>query len=253
MHAESRFGPASDAYNTFRPEYPAELFARILTHVPPGRRICALDLGAGTGKATRPLLEHFHKVIAVEPDPRMADKIIRSAPGVVVRIGRAEDFQQAPESVDLVNVATALHWMDVPAVIANVERWLRAGGIFAVYGSGLPETPPPIRQIVREELHERWNAYRDERLRRKEFPQSIVRAATGLRMVEDSTVPWTLPVSPREFAGFWSSTSYGGAYGRTLADPPAYWRDLEERFRRAWPEETFPVDFTLYLLIATKD
>lgn len=253
MHSESRFGPAAEAYSTFRPEYPAELFARILAHIPPERRILALDLGAGTGKATRALREYFHEVIAVEPDPLMADKILETAPGAVVRVGRAEDLQQAPKSVDLVNVATALHWMDVPAVIDSVERWLRAGGIFAVCGSGLPETPAPIRQIVREELHERWNAYRDERLRRKEFPQSIVRASTRLRLVEDSTVPRTLPVSPHEFAGFWSSTSYGGAYGRTLADPQAYWRDLEERFRRAWPEEKFPVDFSLYLLIAIKD
>jgi SAM-dependent methyltransferase len=253
MPFESRFGAAADAYNTFRPDYPPELFARILAVVDPVRRNRAMDLGAGTGKATRELVEHFAAVIAVEPDPLMADKIREAAPRAIIRIEKAEDFEQEAESVDLVNVATALHWMDVPAVIANVERWLRPGGIFAVYGGGLPETPRPVREIVRRELREHWNPFRDERLRRKEFPQSIVRARTSLRMIEDTKVPYVLSASPRDFAGFWSSTSYGNAYAHTLPDPDFYWRDLAERFRRAWPEEKFPVDFSPYLLMARKD
>jgi SAM-dependent methyltransferase len=253
MPFESRFGAAADAYNTFRPAYPPELFARILAAVDAARRNRAMDLGAGTGKATRELVEHFAEVIAVEPDPLMAGKIRETAPRAIVRIEKAEDCQQEPGSVDLVNVATALHWMDVPVVIAKVERWLRLGGIFAVYGGGLPETPLPIREIVRRELHDHWNPFRDERLRRKEFPQSIVRAATSLRMIEDTKVPYILSASPRDFAGFWSSTSYGNAYAHTLPDPELYWRDLAERFRRAWPEEKFPVDFSPYLLMAMKD
>lgn len=253
MPFESRFGAAADAYNAFRPDYPPELFARILAAVDAARRNRAIDLGAGTGKATHELVEHFAEVVAVEPDPLMAGKILETAPRAVVRIEKAENCQQEPGSVDLVNVATALHWMDVPVVIANVERWLRPGGIFAVYGGGLPETPPPVREIVRRELHDHWNPFRDERLRRKEFPQSIVRAATSLRMIEDTIVPHVLSASPRDFAGFWSSTSYGNAYALTLSDPEMYWHDLAERFRRAWPEEKFPVDFSPYLLMAVKD
>jgi SAM-dependent methyltransferase len=252
MNFESRFGRSAEAYKTFRPDYPPELFGRILATVDPARRNRAMDLGAGTGKATRVLVEHFAEVIAVEPDPLMADKIRETAPRAIIRVEKAEDCQQEPESVDLVNVATALHWMDVPVVIANVERWLRLGGIFAVYGGGLPETPAPIREIVRRELHDHWNAFRDERLRRKEFPQSMVRSATSLRLIEDTKVPYVLPASPRDFAGFWSSTSYGGAYARTLPDPGIYWHELEERIRRAWPDEKFPVDFSPYLLIARK-
>ena len=149
MSFEPRFGPAADAYNTFRPDYPPELFARILAAVDPAYRTRAMDLGAGTGKATRDLVEHFSEVIAVEPDPLMADKIRQTAPQAIVRIEKAEDCRQEPGSVDLVNVATALHWMDVSVVITKVESWLRPGGIFAVYGGGLPETPQPIREIVR--------------------------------------------------------------------------------------------------------
>ncbi len=252
MPFEPRFGQAADAYSVFRPEYPPQLFERILAALPPDRRHRAMDLGAGTGRTTRALLDYFDEVIAVEADALMAEKLRKAAPQALIRITTAEECHQEPASIDLVNVATALHWMDVPRVIANVELWLRPAGIFAVYGGPFPRTPEPIKAIIRQEFHEHWDTYRDERLRRKEFPQSIIRAASVLHLVEDTTIPYVLPVTPHEFAGFCRSTSYGSAFARTLSDPDAYWRDLEERFRQAWPDAKIPVDFKAYLLLARK-
>jgi trans-aconitate methyltransferase len=247
-----RFGQAASAYSVYRPEYSGEIFAHILAAVPPERRRTALDLGAGTGKATRALLEHFTEVIAVEPDSLMVEKLREYAPRAIVHAARAEDFGQQAESVDLVNIATALHWMDVPRVMENVTRWLRPAGILAVYGSEFPKTPDSIREIIREEFAQHWEQFRDARLRRKEFPQSIVRAAPGLEIFEDSMISHVVPMTPREFVGFCRSTSYGSAYGRSLADEEAYWRDLERRLRDAWPEEKFPVDSRFYLILARK-
>jgi SAM-dependent methyltransferase len=248
----SRFGQAAGAYSTYRPEYSSEIIGRILAAVPLDHRHVALDLGAGTGKATRALLEHFAEVIAVEPDPLMAEKLRAFAPGAVVRAMKAEEFEQAEASVDLVNIATALHWMDVPRVMELVTRWLRPGGILAVYGSEFPRTPDPIRAIIREEFAQHWEQFRDERLRRKEFPQSIVRATAGLQIFEDSMVSQITPMTPGEFAGFCRSTSYGSAYGRSLADEEGYWRDLVRRFGNAWREERFPVDSRFYFILARK-
>jgi SAM-dependent methyltransferase len=253
MLFESRFGPSAAAYAAYRPGYPPALFDRILSFLPPAHREVAMDLGAGTGKATCVLLEHFRHVIAVEADPLMVEKLREAAPRAEARTVSAEKCEQPPSSVDLVNVATALHWMDVPAVVSNVERWLRPSGIFAVYGGGLPESPQPVREIVRLELREHWKQFRDPLLLRDDFPQSILAASRSLRLVENTKVPCVLPLSARDFAGFWSSTSYGGAYARTLPDPHAYWIGLEDRFRRAWPQEKFPVDFTAYLFIFRRD
>jgi SAM-dependent methyltransferase len=250
---ESRFGGSAATYAAFRPDHPPAIFERILSFVPAIHREVAMDLGAGTGKATRGLLEHFHSVIAVEADPLMAEKLREAAPRAEVRLVSAEKCEQPPATVDLVNAAASLHWMDVPTVIANVERWLHSGGIFSVYGGGLPETPPPIREIVRLELRERWRQFRDPRLLRDEFPQSILAASNSLRLVENTKIPAVVLMSARDFAGFWSSTSYGSAYARTLPDPVSYWAGLEERIRRAWPEEKFPVDFEMYLFIFRRD
>ncbi len=249
-----RFGPAADAYSTFRPEYPSALFDRILAFLPPERRDCAMDLGAGTGKATRALVKLFAHVIAVEPDQLMAKKLRDTERCAEVRLSTAEECRQVPDSADLVNIATALHWMDTERVMANVALWLRCGGILAVYGSDFPRTPDPIHAIIRQEFRERWNQFHDERLRRKEFPQSIVRATSFLTLVEDTTVPFVLQMAPHEFAGFCRSTSYGSAYGRALGDAePQYWLDLESCFREAWMEDKIPVDASFYLLLSRKE
>jgi SAM-dependent methyltransferase len=250
---ESRFGLAANEYQTFRPDYPAEIFQRILAWVSAEDRNSAIDLGAGTGKATAELVKSFREVIAVEPDPLMAEKLHETAPGAKIFQMTAEAYEQEASSVDLINFAQSLHWMDIPRVLEKCIGWLRGGGILAVYGFGLPEAAEPIREIVRLELREHWNSFRDERLRRKNFPQHLVYEATGLRVVEDEALSLSYKMTPFEFAGFWRSTSYGGAYGRTLAEPETYWKNLESRFRAAWNEDKIPVDFKPYLLIASKE
>jgi SAM-dependent methyltransferase len=253
MPFESRFGQAADAYQTFRPNYPAEIFQRMLAWIPAERRNCAIDLGAGTGKATSELARWFREVIAVEPDPLMAEKLREAAPQAKICQIPAEEYEGEQSSADLINFAQSLHWMDIPRVLENSIGWLRAGGILAVYGFGLPEAVEPVREIVRLEFREHWNPFRDERLRRKHFPQCLVYEPAGIRVVEDVELSHSFKMTPTEFAGFWRSTSYGGSYGRTLADPEAYWKHLESRFRTAWKEDKIPVDFKPYLLIARKE
>jgi trans-aconitate methyltransferase len=253
MPFESRFGQAADAYQTFRPDYPAGIFQRMLARIPADRRNCAIDLGAGTGKAARELAKSFREVIAVEPDPLMAEKLREAVPRATICQVTAEECEREPSSADLINFAQSLHWMDIPRVLEKCIGWLRAGGILAVYGFGLPEAVEPVREVVRLELREHWNPFRDERLRRKHFPQCLVYERTGIRVVEDVELSHSCEMTPVEFAGFWSSTSYGSAYGRTLTDPKVYWKDLESRFRTAWKEDKIPVDFKPYLLIARKE
>jgi trans-aconitate methyltransferase len=253
MAFQSRFGKAADAYCTYRPEYPPTLYERILAALPPNQRERAMDLGAGTGKSTHALMEHFAEVIAVEPDPLMAEKLRQAEPRAIVQIATAEECGQEPASVDAILIATALHWMDVPRVIANVERWLRPRGVLAVCGGGLPRMPDPVWTVVRREFVERWENYRDLRLKRREFPESILEAARELRIAEETALSHIVPLTAREFAGFWRSTSYGSAYARTLGDEESYWHALEEDLRAAWPEEKIPIDFKLWLFVLRRE
>lgn len=161
---QPRFGQAAGEYVTYRPEFPAELFERILDAVPADRRRCVMDLGAGTGNSIRPLLPCFEEAIAVEPDPLMAQKLRASGLRAQVLVATAEDVIQKPASVDLVTVAAALYWMDVSRVMANISRWLRPGGVLAVWAGGIPRAPSSADAITSQEMDQRWRRFRDSRL-----------------------------------------------------------------------------------------
>ena len=73
------FGEVAALYDDIRPGYPDELL-EALTAFHGGVPAPVADLGAGTGKATELLLRLGSPVIAVEPDPRMAEILAASFP-----------------------------------------------------------------------------------------------------------------------------------------------------------------------------
>lgn len=249
---QPRFGHAAEEFERYRPEYPRELFERILAVVPENHRERAMDLGAGTGKATRALLPHFREVIAVEPDPGMAAKLKEDLPAVTVHNITAEDFSQPPSTVDLVTIANALHWMDAPRVFSNVHSWLRPHTIFAVFDRPLPKTTPDIDAITLAEMRGPWKPYRDERLGKKYVWEDQIRSAAGFELFEETKFSYVIPMSPADFVGFWRSTSYGSAYALSLADPEPYWSALESRFAEAAASPTIPVDLSPTLILSRK-
>jgi SAM-dependent methyltransferase len=252
MPFEPRFGPAASAYGAFRPEYPPALFERILEEVPARPRERAVDLGAGTGLSALPLCRWFREVIAVEPDAQMAAQLAGRQANLVVENTTAEECRLERGSADLVTSGTAFHWMDGPRVLENVAVWLRPGGALAVYGYPFPGMPEPFRGMVRREFEQHWERFRHERLREKNYARRAVAAAAGLGDVRVMTIPHVVEFSVPELIGFFSSTSYGNAYMRTLEDPGAYLKRLESDFRKASADAMIPADFTLELILARK-
>ncbi|MEE1752744.1 class I SAM-dependent methyltransferase [Streptomyces sp. SP18CS02] len=119
-----RFGLAGGEYDAGRPSYPP---AAVAWAVGAGRpRV--VDVGAGTGKLTRALLESGAEVVAVEPDPTMRSRCTESLPGVPVRAGTAESLPLPDRSVDVVAVGHAYHWFDRTAALREFARVLRPAG-----------------------------------------------------------------------------------------------------------------------------
>lgn len=251
MSFEPRFGHAADEFQRYRPDYPPALYERILAEVPADRRKRAMDLGAGTGMVAEPLAGLFQEVIAVEPDAAMAAKIAERLPRVIIRNATAEECVQPPESVDLITIANALHWMDTDRVLANARAWLRPSGVLAVFDRPLPKATAAIDAIVLSELRGPWKPHRDPRLKRDLVWQDIVRAAPGFGVIEEAKFPNLVRMSPQEYTGFWRSTSYGSSYARTLADPEGYWSELQSRFA-AVGGPSISVDFSPTLILLRK-
>ncbi len=244
------FGQIVDAYERFRPGYPAEIFRRIVAAVPPPHRRL-VDLGIGTGKLARGFLNDFPEIIGVEPDPAMAEKLSQLEPRIVVRIGIAEEIVFEPSTIDLVTVGHALHWMNPAVVAARASTWLRAGGVFAVVAGGFCVPGGTLREIIDREFAEKWAAFRDPRTK-KQLPEEALRTHPNMIVIENSLVPDVRTLTVSDYVGYCRSTSHGNAYARSLSDPEWYWADFESRLRAAVPRDEVVVDFSRSLTLLRK-
>jgi SAM-dependent methyltransferase len=124
--AES-FGSVAEQYDRLRPGYPAafidELVALAPAHV--------LDVGCGTGKVARALIEHGLRVLGVDPDEAMA--AVARSHGVPTEPARFEAWDPAGRSFDLLTAGHAWHWVEPVAGLAKAAAVLDPGGTIALF------------------------------------------------------------------------------------------------------------------------
>jgi SAM-dependent methyltransferase len=138
------FDGAADVYERARPEYPD---AAVDWLVPRDAEV-VLDLGAGTGKLTRALAARGLDVVAVDPSPKMLERLRVAVPEAVVHVGSAEDIPLPDASVDAVLVAQAWHWVDQDRALASVARVLRPGGTLGLVWNIRDERVPWVARLT---------------------------------------------------------------------------------------------------------
>lgn len=137
-------------YDKVRWGYPSELFEDVIRYTGAGKDKKALEIGAGTGKATAPFLEAGYAVTAVEMGRNMTEFLLEKFKmyrNFNIITSTFEDVQLEDESYDLVYAATSFHWVDAEIGCPKVFRLLKSGGVFALFRSN----PVPA---VGEELYE---------------------------------------------------------------------------------------------------
>lgn len=129
MHFESM---AAD-YATARPPYPPALFQRLRTDgvIGPGKRV--LEVGAGTGLATREVAATGAEVVALEPGRELATLLAKEIEGVSVIIDTLERAALPNGSFHSVLAATSMHWVDLSIALPKLHAALRPSGRLAVW------------------------------------------------------------------------------------------------------------------------
>ncbi len=142
-------------YARFRPGYSPQVATAVLGYV--GRAaasIDAADIGAGTGIWTRTLAARgLHSVVAVEPNDEMRGQGIETSAGTDIAWikGSAEATGLPDGSVDLVSMASSLHWADFDKACDEFHRILRPGGVFvALWNPRFIEANPLLVEIETE-------------------------------------------------------------------------------------------------------
>jgi SAM-dependent methyltransferase len=129
LHPATRgFESAGERYERGRPGYPAAAIDRLVDELGLATGAVVADVGAGTGKLTRPLLDRGLRVIAVEPIGGMRATLARTAPDADVRAGQAEALPLAAGAADGVAAAQAFHWFANAATLREFARVLRPDG-----------------------------------------------------------------------------------------------------------------------------
>ncbi len=243
------FGSNAMGYEQHRPGYPETIIERILGYAELPIRT-ALEVGAGTGKATRLVAAHKITVLASEPDERMLAVLRQQTVGLPVTpiVGTFEDLS-IPElagRIELLFSAAALHWTD-PAT-----RWDRAaailpiGGTAAFFAGELELTDPDVRARFNEAVGDRADHQAGVPMPGDpegwQWPASELRLDPRFGAIEQHHIARPLRLGLDDFIG------HIGTQSRFLIMDPEVRRQTFEQARSAMPEVIeFTADLTLHL------
>jgi hypothetical protein len=151
------FGGDPAGYHAARPAYPDWVFdfVRLRSGLHPLG--ATVEIGPGTGTATRRLLEMgASPLVAVEPDPRLAAFLRNNIPhqALSIVVGPFEETILPEARFDLGFSATAFHWLPEDLALRKVAALLRPGGWWAmvwnVFGDDL--RPDPFHEATKSLL-----------------------------------------------------------------------------------------------------
>jgi SAM-dependent methyltransferase len=142
------FGAVAEAYERFRPGYPMELVDLVMTYA--GRPVrTALEIGAGTGKATRLFAQRGVTVTATEPDGAMLAELRKHVPADVKTVQSSFEVLTLSERFELVYAAAALHWTEPEGRWPRMAGLLETGGVFASLGGPMQLADAATADAVR--------------------------------------------------------------------------------------------------------
>ncbi len=201
MDLRETFDSAAELYDRVRPGYPPALFADLqaVTGLQPGARV--LEIGPGTGQATKEMARAGFAVTAVELGENLAAVARRNLvpyPSCSVEVARFEEWPLPAEPFDLVYSATAFHWLDPEIGIPKCRAALRPGGWLAVWDSWHCAGGTAQFFIDSQDCYERWEPT----------------TPAGLRLTDPDDLPDNMPAitaadgfdSPTFRRYFWEQT-----------------------------------------------
>ncbi|MEO3819546.1 class I SAM-dependent methyltransferase [Plantactinospora sp. B24E8] len=241
------FGAVAEAYERFRPGYPVELADLVLTYA--GRPVrTALEIGAGTGKATRLFAERGIAVTATDPDGAMLAELRKHVPADVRTVQAAFEDVRADESYDLVYAAAALHWTEPERRWSRMAALVAPGGTFASCGGALQLADPAVREAVRvarapflasDEIPSPDGTPPDQDL---QWPGTELRRSTWFVDVRQSVLERRLTMDADDYVGYLTTVS---AY---LELPSPHQEQVFDAIRRVLPTTVEVVaDLTVHL------
>ena len=195
------FGEVAAQYDERRPGYPDAVFDTIISYgaLRPGDR--ALEIGAGTGKATVGFTSRGLDVLALEPSPGMA--LVLAATGVEVVNTSFEEWTLEPAAFRLVFAAQSWHWVAPDGRYEKVAATLQRGGTVALFWNKPREFDGELGADIVEASERHVPALRGGTVDKWALDRTLdeIGATPGLDAPEKRTMTWTQRYSTSEYVG----------------------------------------------------
>ena len=230
-NVKDHFSNHASLYAITRPDYPEQLFRELAGMAP--RRARAWDCATGNGQAAVSLTRYFDFVIATDASTQQIAQASRSD-RICYHVATAERSAIAGASVDLVVVAQALHWFDLPAFVSEARRVMREDGVLAVWCYRWIQVCPELDDLLQHFRQQTVGPY---------WPPERRHVDAGYRTLELPLIEQPLPSMFIEkewglsmltqYLRSWSATQrYMQQHGE---DPVAA---IEAALHRAWGSES---------------
>ena len=147
------FGDVAELYDLARPSYPAELLDDVLAFAGAGSGDRALEVGAGTGKATGLFAARGLELLALEPSAEMAGVARRNCAGfenVTLEQSEFERWGRGDARFRLVFSAQAWHWVNPDLRYIRAREAFEPGGALAIFWNRPDWEANPLRDQLAE-------------------------------------------------------------------------------------------------------
>lgn len=192
-----QFGSVADTYDEVRPEYPDQVYDLIDEAIGGIAGRSVVDLAAGTGLQTRALARRGARLIAIDRDRSMLDRLVQTC-DVPAVVGRGEQIPLRDGVADVVVCATAWHWLRIDDAVSEVRRVVRPGGHLALWW-GLHAWGDNVEwEDIQSAIFDRWNHLTGSAPPPAGTPPREAVAALrvrGLDVIVDREITWSRTVS----------------------------------------------------------
>lgn len=239
-----RFEAVVDEYDAARPPYPPD----VLDALGDLDGLSVLDVGAGTGIATRQLLQRGAGVIAVDPGERVLCRAVDRTPGLAAVVADGACLPVPDQAADLVCFAQSWHWLDETTRVHEAHRVLRDGGRWAGWWSH-------ARADAEQWFDDYWAVIEascpgTHRGQRDTDWGATVDVAGMFVVAPLVVVPWTRSISTEEWLTDQASHSY--VAGLDIHDRDRLLAQLRHIVEREFGFGTMTVRYETWLWTATK-
>lgn len=240
--AKDLFSKQADLYARYRPTYPEELYAYILSFVQ--EKNIAWDCATGNGQAAVALASHFKKVMATDISAAQIEKAARKS-NIDYLVCPAESTPFTENTFDLVTVAQAYHWIKWAAFKKEVTRIGKPNAVIAIwtyYNRVMDDKK--IDNVVQDFYNNVTKPYWD--YERKHVDEKYDAVEFDFELLPVKEFETVLYWKREDLAGYVSSWSAIQKFIKINGYSPV--PVLEEEINKLWPEsEVKKVIFPIFL------